>query len=1053
MRHYYFLLVVFLSVPAIAQKTYIQPPANPQVLPQQIRLSPEAIRQINQEQPGRTDRQIALQQLEGFSVKGTTPLFPRARKTVLDPHTQLPIYIEGSFDLSRQLQTRSNTPAASAYAFLQVFRAPLHLREPGQNFRVQQQKTDTKGVTHTRMRQYYQELPVYGTEVIIHSRDKEVLLFNGRYFSTPTIANLQPRLSAKEAVAISRNDLAQHTTLLAFTSNLEALAGEAAVAKQELCIYFSDLAGKEAHLAYEIHTAASPLEKWTYLIDAQDGRILKKYNRVCTLHHHPGNEQHKPIDWSALRLPKPLASSALLNGPRTANALDLSGNSRQISTYEILDTFYLLDASRPMWTNLPEFPNDFKGGIYTATANNTNTDNFESSNIISLNNSWNNPISVSAHYNAGLSYEYFRQTFGRNSINGLGSNIISFIDVADEDGGGLDNAFWNGQFMFYGSGRQAFSPLAGSLDVAGHEMSHGVIQSTANLEYQGESGAINESFADIFGVMIDRDDWLLAEDIVKREVFPTGAMRDMRDPNNGGSRLGDTGWQPAHVDEQYFGSEDNGGVHINSGINNRAFYLVANQIGKNQAEQIFYHALDNYLTRSSQFIDTRLAALRSAQELYGSAAAAAVEMAYNAVGISEGTPTAPPAEANPNEGQQYFLMVGEDNFGLYIASLDGNPIQGANPLVSEGVLFKPSISDDGSRILYVNNNNQLRVVLIDWTAGNAEVIKLSDEPVWRRAAISKDGQKAAVTTTDLTPQVIVFDLESGEGFSYELYNPTTAQGGFNSGDIRYADALEWDLSSQFVIYDAFNEVDGLFGSYTYYDIGSIQVWNTETDQPSDGLVEKLFANLPDGISIGNPAISKNSPNILVFDYIDSGTNETAILAVDIETGATGTITTTNNLGFPSYSVDDDYVIMEEEEGFIFITKSIYAIPLSTDKINPDASRQAILVNSGYRWPNWFATGTRVVSDLKATAQPDQLSFTALPNPSTANILVKTDVKDAGQLQFEIYDMLGKRWYQHEVRVWPGSHRSVLPVEQLPSGTYLLKMRQGQRVTAQKIIKH
>jgi Zn-dependent metalloprotease len=89
------------------------------------------------------------------------------------------------------------------------------------------------------------------------------------------------------------------------------------------------------------------------------------------------------------------------------------------------------------------------------------------------------------------------------------------INVADDDGSSMGNAFWNGQAMFYGNGDGAFQPLARGLDVAGHEMSHGVIQSTANLEYQGESGALNESFADVFGVLIDRDDWKIGEDVVK----------------------------------------------------------------------------------------------------------------------------------------------------------------------------------------------------------------------------------------------------------------------------------------------------------------------------------------------------------------------------------------------------------------------------------------------------------------------------------------------------------------------------------------------------------
>lgn len=1048
MRHFYFFLVLFLSGPVLAQKTYIQPPTSPRIQQAQLRLNPEAIQGLQQRNSQVGDRQGRLRGLDFSPMDGLQALFPGTRKVVLDPHTQLPIYLEGTFDYSSSIQTRSDIPKASAFAFLQHFRAPLHLQAPEREFRIDRQKTDPRGITRTRMQQYHQNLPVYGTEIIIHSRAEEVLLFNGRYFATPELESIQPHLSAKEATEISRKDLAQRTPLLPFTAELEALVGESAISKQELCIYFSDLAGKEAHLAYEIHTAASPLEKWTYLIDAHSGAILKKYNRVCTLHYHPEEVSHHQVDWSGLQLPKPRRNSALLNGPRTATALDLSGTPRQINTYEILDTFYLLDANRPMWKDLPEFPNNFEGGIYTATANNTNTENFESSNIISLDNRWNNATSVSAHYNAGLSYEYFRQTFNRNSIDGLGGNIVSFIDVADEDGGGLDNAFWNGQFMFYGSGRQAFSPLAGGLDVAGHEMSHGVIQSTANLEYQGESGAINESFADIFGVMIDRDDWLLAEDIVNRQVFPTGAMRNMMDPNNGGNQLGDRGWQPAHVDEQYFGSEDNGGVHINSGIHNRAFYLVANQIGKDQAERIFYHALDNYLTRSAQFIDARLAVIRSAEELLGPNTVSAVEAAYDAVGIGAGPPTAPPAEATPNEGQQFLMMVGDDNFGLYITGLDGNPIDGANPLVNESILFKPSMSDDGSRILFINNNNQLKLVEIDWINGSFEQFTLSENTIWRRAAISKDGLKAAVTTTDLDPNIIIFDLNTGDGQSYPLYNPTTAQGNINSGDVRYADGLEWDLSSEFVIYDAFNEVESLSGTSTYFDIGSLHAWDNETDQFNDGLIEKLFATLPKGVSIGNPAISKNSPNILVFDYLDDEGN-TAVYAVDIETGTNKLITTTNNLGFPNYSVQDDYILYEED-GFIF-GKVIQAIPLAGDKISTNGS--VIDVNSGYRYPNWFATGSRVISNIEARINPDQLSFTALPNPSSQNILVKTQIKTAGQLQFEIYDMLGKQWYTHRVPVLPGPHQSILPVDQLPGGTYILKMRQGQSITTQKIIKH
>ena len=190
--------------------------------------------------------------------------------------------------------------------------------------------------------------------------------------------------------------------------------------------------------------------------------------------------------------------------------------------------------------------------IWTIDAFNTSPtlNSFRYDHVKSSNNSWSNRTAVSAHYNGAQAYEYFRNTHNRNSVNGSGGNLISFINVADENGRPMDNAFWNGKFMFLGNGDQAFKILARAKDVTGHEMSHGVIQNTANLEYYGESGAMNESFADVFGAMIDRDDWLIGEDVVQTSAFPSGALRNMRDPHNGGNSS-NYWWQPKHVNEQF----------------------------------------------------------------------------------------------------------------------------------------------------------------------------------------------------------------------------------------------------------------------------------------------------------------------------------------------------------------------------------------------------------------------------------------------------------------------------------------------------------------------
>src|SRR5690625_565239 len=183
--------------------------------------------------------------------------------------------------------------------------------------------------------------------------------------------------------------------------------------------------------------------------------------------------------------------------------------------------------------------------------------------------------------------------------------------------------------MSYGDGDGIlFHPLSAGLDVAAHEMTHGVVQHTAGLIYRNESGALNESFADIFGAMVDRDNWLIGEDIM---ADGSHALRSLEDP----ASLIESRTQkpyPDHWDLRYEGNLDNGGVHINSSINNKAAYLIAeggehygitvNGVGREVTEQIYYHALTHYLTRDSTFSMMRQAAIQSAIDLFGSNSAA-----------------------------------------------------------------------------------------------------------------------------------------------------------------------------------------------------------------------------------------------------------------------------------------------------------------------------------------------------------------------------------------------------------------------------------------------
>lgn len=224
-----------------------------------------------------------------------------------------------------------------------------------------------------------------------------------------------------------------------------------------------------------------------------------------------------------------------------------------------------------------------------------------------------------AHEFAVSVHLYYTDTHKRSSYDNKGALIISTANY----GRNYNNAFWNGEQMVYGDG---FSVR----DVVAHELTHAVTEHSANLEYRWQSGALNESFSDIFGAMVDRDDWLMGEDLPPDALGGREAIRDLADP----ARFG----QPAHTKDWVATCADNEGVHTNSGIFNKAFYNIATAaaVGKDKSEKIFYRALTIYLQPTSSFNDARAKVLQSTEDLYGKNTAEynAVVKGFNDVGIN-----------------------------------------------------------------------------------------------------------------------------------------------------------------------------------------------------------------------------------------------------------------------------------------------------------------------------------------------------------------------------------------------------------------------------------
>lgn len=197
--------------------------------------------------------------------------------------------------------------------------------------------------------------------------------------------------------------------------------------------------------------------------------------------------------------------------------------------------------------------------------------------------------------------------------------------------------------MVYGDGDgNTFVPLSGALDVIAHELTHAVTDTSADLIYQNESGAINESMSDIFGTLVEyhfnnKPDWQVGEDIYTPNVAGD-ALRSMEDPTLSGD--------PDHYSKRYTGTGDYGGVHINSGISNKAAFLLANGgthygvtvagIGNDKAGDIYFRTLTQYLTPNSNYSHFRVSTIQAATDLYGASSAevASVKAAFSAVGVN-----------------------------------------------------------------------------------------------------------------------------------------------------------------------------------------------------------------------------------------------------------------------------------------------------------------------------------------------------------------------------------------------------------------------------------
>ncbi|WJV65793.1 M4 family metallopeptidase [Pectobacteriaceae bacterium CE70] len=259
----------------------------------------------------------------------------------------------------------------------------------------------------------------------------------------------------------------------------------------------------------------------------------------------------------------------------------------------------------------------------------------------------NGDIAADEAYNyLGATYDFFWQIFGRNSLDNQGLPLSGTVHYGKD----YQNAFWNGQQMVFGDGDgKIFNRFTTAIDVVGHELTHGITESEANFIYFRQSGALNESMSDVFGSMVkqfyhkqtaQQADWIIGEGLLAENIDGKG-LRSMARPGTAyDDLLLGTDPQPAHMRDYINTREDNGGVHLNSGIPNRAFYLTAMGLGGyswEKAGQIWYDTLcDKSLPQNADFSVFAKFTAEHAEKRFNAVVADIVIQAWYQVGVETG---------------------------------------------------------------------------------------------------------------------------------------------------------------------------------------------------------------------------------------------------------------------------------------------------------------------------------------------------------------------------------------------------------------------------------
>ena len=470
------------------------------------------------------------------------------------------------------------------------------------------QQRDKLGFTHYRFYQTLKEIPIENSMYIAHVKNGKLSKLSGEIvidFDESNDYSPVPALSSAQAIEFALRNVNAQVYMwqdAGMEQRIKDQMGnpQATYAPTATLVWFNDgdeISPRDLRLAYKVDVYAKlPLSRADYFIDAKNGSFLGKKDKLF----------YSDVTGTA---------ATAYSGSQTIHSDLVSVGNYRLRDYSKGNGVITLHGETAQ-----------RGADYTSTSVNWTL-------------SGTNIAALDAHYGVSQTYSFYLAKFSRNSYNGSGAALYSYVN----DPTYTDNAFWDGSAMNFNKRSTGAPGGVTGIDVTGHELTHGVTQTTSGLNYSGESGAMNESMSDIMGKSVQfyskpaDMSWLMSNDM-------NWIIRDMSNPN---SRSQPDTYKGTYW---YTGTSDNGGVHTNSGIGNFMFYLLvmggsgANDIGNSfsvtgigldKADQILYRSETVYLSPTSKYADWRTACINAATDLYGSGSneVTQVQNAWYAVGI------------------------------------------------------------------------------------------------------------------------------------------------------------------------------------------------------------------------------------------------------------------------------------------------------------------------------------------------------------------------------------------------------------------------------------